>query len=127
MPVVPPIPGLKENLAAGSVMTNREILDLTEIPKTMTVIGGGVIGLEMASYFSSVGTKVTVVEMLNKIAGPTEAECSSILQKALEKKGVEFKLGAKVTAVEKDGVVYEKDGKVEKVMADKVLQNNNQK
>lgn len=121
MPVVPPIPGLKENLESGVVMTNREILDLTSIPKTMTVIGGGVIGLEMASYFSSVGTKVTVVEMLNKIAGPTEAECSSILQKALEKKGVEFKLGAKVTAVEKDGVVYEKDGKVEKVKAEKIL------
>ncbi len=121
MPVVPPIPGLKENLEGGVVMTNREILDLTSIPKTMTVIGGGVIGLEMASYFSSVGTKVTVVEMLNKIAGPTEAECSAILQKALEKKGVEFKLGAKVTAVEKDGVVYEKDGKSEKVKAEKIL------
>jgi dihydrolipoamide dehydrogenase len=75
----------------------------------------------MASYFSSVGSKVTVVEMLNKIAGPTEAEISSILQKSLEKKGVEFKLGAKVTAVEKDGVVYEKDGKVEKVPAEKIL------
>ncbi|MBE5749855.1 MAG: dihydrolipoyl dehydrogenase [Clostridiales bacterium] len=121
MPVVPPIPGLKENLAAGVVMTNREVLDLTEIPARLTVIGGGVIGLEMASYFSSVGSKVTVVEMLNKIAGPTEAEISGILQKSLEKKGVEFKLGCKVTAVEKDGVVYEKDGKSEKVMADKIL------
>ena len=121
MPVVPPIPGLKENLEAGVVMTNREVLDLTKIPKSLVVIGGGVIGLEMASYFSSVGSKVTVVEMLNKIAGPTEAEISSILQKSLEKKGVEFKLGAKVTAVEKDGVVYEKDGKVEKVPAEKIL------
>ncbi len=121
MPVVPPIPGLRENLEAGVVMTNREILDLTDIPKSLVVIGGGVIGLEMASYFSSVGSKVTVVEMLNKIAGPTEKEISSILQKSLEKKGVEFKLGAKVTAVEKDGVVYEKDGKVEKVPAEKIL------
>jgi len=121
MPVVPPIPGLKEGLEAGLVLTNREILDLDVIPEKLTVIGGGVIGLEMASYFSSVGTKVTVVEMLNKIAGPTEAEISSILQKALERKGIEFKLGCKVTAVEKDGVVFEKDGKSEKVLADKVL------
>ena len=121
MPVVPPIPGLRENLESGLVMTNREVLELTVIPEKLVVIGGGVIGLEMASYFSSVGSKVTVVEMLNKIAGPTENEISSILQKSLEKKGVEFKLGAKVTAVEKDGVVYEKDGKVEKVPADKVL------
>ncbi|MBQ8197180.1 MAG: dihydrolipoyl dehydrogenase [Clostridia bacterium] len=119
--VVPPIPGLRENLEAGVVMTNREVLALEEIPETLVVIGGGVIGLEMASYFSSVGSKVTVVEMLNKIAGPTEAEVSSILQKSLERKGVEFKLGAKVTAVEKDGVIFEKDGKVEKVPAVKIL------
>ncbi len=121
MPVVPPIQGLKENIEAGLVLTNREILDLEVIPKTLTIIGGGVIGLEMASYFSSVGTKVTVVEMLNKIAGPTESEISSILQKSLEKKGVIFNLGAKVTAIEKDGVVYEKDGKTEKIVAEKVL------
>ena len=121
MPVVPPISGLRENLEAGVVMTNREVLDLTEIPQKLVVIGGGVIGLEMASYFSSVGSKVTVVEMMNKIAGPTENEISTILQKSLEKKGVDIKLGAKVTAVEKDGVVFEKDGKVEKVPADKIL------
>ncbi len=121
MPVVPPIPGLRENLETGVVLTNREILDLTEIPKKLVVIGGGVIGLEMASYFSSVGSEVTVVEMLNKIAGPTEAEISSILQKTLEKKGVKFCLGCKVTGVEKDGVIFEKDGKTEKVPADKIL------
>ena len=121
MPVVPPIQGLKENIESDLVMTNREILDLQVIPKTLTIIGGGVIGLEMASYFSSVGTKVTVVEMLNKIAGPTEAEISGILQKSLEKKGVVFNLGAKVVAIESDGVVYEKDGKTEKIIAEKVL------
>ena len=119
--VVPPINGVKTGIEAGMVLTNREILDLTEIPEKLTVIGGGVIGLEMASYFSSVGSKVTVVEMLNKIAGPTEAEISSILQKSLEKKGVTFNLGCKVVAVEKDGVVFERDGKQEKVLADKVL------
>ena len=121
MPVVPPITGLKENIETGLVLTNREILELTEIPKKLVVIGGGVIGLEMASYFSSVGSEVTVVEMLNKIAGPTEAEISKILQKTLERKGVKFNLGCKVTAIEKDGVVFERDGKSEKVNADKIL------
>lgn len=121
MPVVPPITGLKENIEAGVVLTNREILNLTEIPEKLVVIGGGVIGLEMASYFSSVGSKVTVVEMLDKIAGPTEKEISSILQKALERKGVTFNLGCKVTAVEKDGVIFERNGKSEKVAADKIL------
>ncbi len=121
MPVVPPITGLKENIASGLVLTNREILDLEKIPESLVVIGGGVIGLEMASYFSSVGTKVTVVEMLDKIAGPTEKEISSILQKTLERKGIKFNLGCKVTAIEADGVVFEKDGKSEKIVAEKVL------
>lgn len=121
MPVVPPITGLKDQIATGLVMTNREVLELKEIPKTLVVIGGGVIGLEMASYFSSVGSKVIVVEMLDKIAGPTEKEISSILQKSLEKKGVIFNLGCKVTAIEKDGVVFERNGKAEKVNADKIL------
>lgn len=120
-PVVPPIPGLKEGLEAGLVLTNKEVLDLTEIPEKFVIIGGGVIGLEMASYFSSVGSKVTVVEMLDKIAGPTEKEISKILQKAMEKKGVTFDLGCKVTAIEKDGVVFERNGKREKVLADKIL------
>jgi len=121
MPVVPPITGLKEGLASGLVLTNREVLDLTEIPEKFVVIGGGVIGLEMASYFSSVGSEVTVVEMLDKIAGPTEKEVSAILKKALERKGVKFNLGCKVTAIEADGVVFEKDGKADKVKADKIL------
>lgn len=120
-PVVPPIPGLKDGLEAGLVLTNKEVLDLTEIPEKFVIIGGGVIGLEMASYFSSVGSKVTVVEMLDKIAGPTEKEISKILQKAMEKKGVTFDLGCKVTAIEKDGVVFERNGKSEKVLADKIL------
>ena len=120
-PVVPPITGLKEGIEAGLVLTNREVLDLTEIPEKFVIIGGGVIGLEMASYFSSVGSKVTVVEMLDKIAGPTEKEISKILQKAMERKGVTFNLGCKVTAIDKDGVVFERDGKTEKVAADKIL------
>ncbi|MBP5466662.1 MAG: FAD-dependent oxidoreductase, partial [Clostridia bacterium] len=121
MPVVPPIPGVKEGVADGFVLTNKEVLDLTELPKNLVVIGGGVIGLELTSYFSSVGVNVSVVEMLDKIAGPTEKEISAILQKSLERKGVKFYLGAKVVAVEKDGVVFEKDGKKEKIPADKVL------
>ncbi|MBR7142662.1 MAG: dihydrolipoyl dehydrogenase [Clostridia bacterium] len=121
MPVVPPIPGVKEGVAAGFVMTNREILDLEEIPSELVIIGGGVIGLEMASYFNSVGSHVTVIEMMNKIAGPTDAEISKILMKNYEKKGVDFKLGCKVTGVGTADVTYECDGKSFTVKADKVL------
>lgn len=123
--VVPPIPGLRESYEGGLAVTNREILDLRVLPKRVVVVGGGVIGLEMASYFNSVGSEVTVIEMLDKIAGPTEKEISSILEKNYTKKGVKFILGAKVASVNGkpgDGVVeYEKDGKTEKVACDLVL------
>ena len=120
-PIVPPIPGVKEGLEAGFVLTNREVLDLAEVPESFVVIGGGVIGLEMAAYFNSVGSKVTVIEMLNHIAGPTDGEISAMLQKAYEKKGVTFMLGCKVTGVSKDTVTYEQAGKSVSVPADKVL------
>jgi dihydrolipoamide dehydrogenase len=119
--LVPPIPGAKEGLAAGYVLTNREILNLEVIPKTMVIVGGGVIGLEMASYFNSVGAKVTVIEMLDKIAGPTDREISAILQKNYEKKGVTFKLACKVTGLPKGAVEYEENGVKETVEAQYVL------
>ena len=118
---VPPIPGLREAVESGFAMTNREILDLKKIPERLTVIGGGVIGLEMASYFNSVGSKVTVIEMLDHIAGPTDREISSILQKNYMKKGITFLLNAKVTSVGADCVNYELNGKNESVLADGVL------
>lgn len=120
-PAVPPIPGLKEGLAAGFVLTNREILALTEKPNRLAIIGGGVIGLELASYFTSIGTEVTVIEMLDHIAGENDPDLVKILQKNYEKKGVRFLLSARVTEVKSNAVCYEKDGKAESVEADKVL------
>ncbi len=121
VPVTPPIPGVKEGLESGFVVTNREILDWEEVPANLVIIGGGVIGLEMASYFNTAGSKVTVVEMMNKIAGPMDAEISEILMKNYEKKGITFNLGCKVVGVENGKVLYEKDGKTFNVAADKVL------
>jgi len=121
VPVIPPIPGLRENVETGFVMTNREVLDLREIPKKLVVIGGGVIGLEMASYYNSVGSEVTVIEMLDKIAGPTDGEISKILLNNYAKKGITFKLGCKVTGVENGKVLYEEKGQQQVAEADKVL------
>lgn len=118
---VPPIPGVKE-LLGDYVLTNREVLDLQEIPKNFTVIGGGVIGLEMAAYYAAVGSKVTVIEMLDHIAGATDLEISSMLQKQLEAKGVTFLLSTAVKSVELGKVNAEKaNGEKISVAADKVL------
>jgi len=120
-PAVPPIPGLKDGIASGFVCTNREILQLTEKPGHLVVIGGGVIGVELASYFTSIGTKVTVVEMLDHIAGENDADLVGILRKGFEKRGVTFLLSAKVTEVKAGAVCYEKDGQANEIACDKVL------
>ena len=119
--VIPPVPGLKEGLAAGFVVTNREVLDLTELPKELVVIGGGVIGLEMAYYFASVGVKVTVIEMMPKIAGATDPEICKVLTDAFEKRGMVFKLSSKVLEVKTNSVIYEENGQQKEIACDKVL------
>ncbi len=120
-PVVPPIPGVGENLREF-VLTNREILDLTQIPEKLTVIGGGVIGLEMAAYYAAVGAKVTVIEMLDHIAGATDREIGKLLQKELESKGITFLLEHKCLSVAPGSVTAETpDGRQITVEADKVL------
>jgi len=119
--VVPPIPGLREGLGE-TVVTNREILSLDAQPAELVIIGGGVIGMEFASFFNSIGTKVTVVEMLPKILGPMDEEISAMLQAQYQKKGVEFHLSCKVVAVEGDTVVYEDPaGQTCRVRGDKIL------
>ena len=121
VPVVPGILGLKDSIEAGHTLTNREILELTEVPNKLTVIGGGVIGLEMASYYVAAGSDVTVIEMLDHIAGQTDEEIGSILKKSLEKKGIKFLLQSKVVEVKDGAVTYEKDGQQTTVDGDKIL------
>ena len=117
---VPPFPGLKE--AGDVIVTNREILALTDQPKELVVIGGGVIGMEFAAFYNTLGTNVTVVEMLPKILGPLDDEISATLQKIYEKRGIKFCLRCKVTGIEGNAVVYEDpDGNVCKAGGDKIL------
>lgn len=116
---IPPIPGLKE--AGDVVVTNREILELTERPESLVVIGGGVIGMEFASLYNSLGTKVTVVEMLPEIIGGMDPELSAMLRQIYTKKGIKFNLNSKVTKVDDNKVIFEKDGDTHTVEGDKIL------
>ena len=119
--VIPPIPGVRENLGSF-VLTNREVLELEEIPGKLTVIGGGVIGLEMAAYYAAVGSQVTVIEMLDHIAGATDLQIGKLLQKELEAKGIRFLLQHKCLEVQ-PGKVFAEDANGSKITveADKVL------
>ena len=116
---VPPIPGLSE--AGNIILTNREILEMTERPESLVVIGGGVIGMEFASFYNSLGSKVTVVEMLPEIVAGMDLEVSTMLRQIYAKKGIEFNLNSKVVQVDGNKVVFEKDGQMHTVEGDKIL------
>lgn len=117
--LIPPIPGVGE---AGDVMlTNREILDLTEKPNSLVIIGGGVIGMEFASFFNSLGTEVTVIEMMPEILGANDLEISAMLRSMYAKKGISFQLNAKVVKMDGGTVHFEKDGQTQTVVGDKIL------
>jgi dihydrolipoamide dehydrogenase len=116
---IPPIPGLSES--GNIILTNREILDLKEQPSSLVIIGGGVIGMEFASFFNSLGTKVTVVEMLPEILGGLDLEISAMLRDHYAKKGIEFNLNAKVVKVEGNKVIFEKEGNTVTIEGDKIL------
>jgi dihydrolipoamide dehydrogenase len=118
--LVPPIPGIKE--AGDIILTNREILALTEQPKRLVIIGGGVIGMEFASFYSSLGTEVTVAEMLPEILGGLDPELSALLRDIYAKRGVKFNLSCKVTEVRGNEVAYVgKEGAAASVAGDKIL------
>lgn len=115
--VIPPIPGLSE----VSYWTSKEALEIKELPETLVVIGGGVIGMEFASFFNSMGVKVHVVEMMPEILGVMDKETSGMLRTEYAKRGVTFYLNTKVIEVKPDGVVIEKDGKTSTIETEKIL------
>ena len=115
--VIPPIPGLAET----EYWTSREALQTKELPASLVIIGGGVIGMEFASFFNSMGTEVYVVEMLDKILGPMDKELSDMLQAEYAKRGIKFYLSHKVTAVHNGEVTVEKDGESFVINGEKVL------
>lgn len=116
---VPPIPGIAES--GDIILTNREILELKDQPKSLVIIGGGVIGMEFASFYNSLGTKVTVVEMLPEILGGLDFEISAMMREIYSKKGIEFNLNARVVQVDGNKVIFEKEGATHTVEGEKIL------
>ena len=109
------------------ICTSTGALELESVPKSMVVIGGGVIGLELGSVWARLGTKVTVVEFLDRILPGMDGEVAKNFQRILEKQGFSFKLGSKVTGAKKDAsgvtltVEPAKGGEAESLKADVVL------
>lgn len=116
-PVIPPIRGID----SSSVLDSSGVLDLTELPKTVAIIGGGYIGLEFAGFFAAVGTEVTVLEMLPQIATGTDHDISTRLQQALKKNGVAFKTSCLVKAIEGNTLHFEHSGEPGSLRADCIV------
>lgn len=114
-----------EGAHAKGVITSTEMLELSQIPQRPCVIGGGVIGLEFAAIFNTLGSKVTVVEFCKEILPKFDSEIVKRLRLALKKKGITFKTGAAVKAIHEHAtdleVVYEEKEKEESTTADVVL------
>ena len=121
------IPGMKIDIDEKVIVSSTGALSLSKVPHRLVVVGAGVIGSELGSVWSRLGAKVTVVEFLDKVLGPMDGEVSKQFQKLMEKQGIEYKLGAKVTGVEKTAsgakVTFEpvKGGSAETLEADIVL------
>jgi dihydrolipoamide dehydrogenase len=118
---VPPIPGTD----SVSYWTHRDALDAKELPASLVIVGGGVIGMEFASYFCSLGTKVTVIEMLSEILGGMDGELSALLRAEYTKRGIKFLLNTRVTAIaqgeEGISVSFENADGASSVTAEKLL------
>ena len=116
---IPPIPGVEGNT---SVITNREMLALTEAPESLVVIGGGVIGMEFASFCNSLGIPVTVIEMLPEILGGMDKEISGMLRAIYAKRGIRFCMQCKVTRIEGNIVHFtDAEGNEQQAEGDKIL------
>lgn len=117
--LIPPIPGL--NTDSEFIMTNREILELEVLPDSLVIVGGGVIGMEFASFYNSMGVRVTVIEMMGKILGETDSELSTMLQNIYEKRGVQIFLNSEVVEFKGNKILFSTNNKKEEIKADKVL------
>ncbi len=109
-PARPPIDGLDEGLDSGYVLTSKEILDLESLPESLLIIGGGVIGVEFATAFNSLGTDVTILEVAEDILPAVDADIREPFKKQLKKDGVTIHTRAQVDRIEEGAVTYTLDG-----------------
>ncbi len=117
-PAIPPIKGID----SPQVHDSSSILDIEKIPASVAIIGGGIIGLEFACFFSELGAQVTIVEMLPSIAAEIDPDIAKRLTAALKKNGVAFKLSSRVSSVEHGKLRYsEKDGAAQELASEMIL------
>ena len=114
---LPPIKGIE----LGHFWTSREALQATEVPESIAIVGGGVIGMEFAGLFSAFGSKVTIVEMAPEILPGIDAEIAALLRAEYEKRGVAFHLGARVLELQPQMVKFADETGENELAAQQIL------
>lgn len=115
------MPGFIKYEGENKIITSTEALSLDYVPKSMNVIGGGVIGIEFAYIYANLGCKVTVFELMDDILPMVDKDVSKLAEKTLKKAGVVIETGTKVTTIKDTSVIYEKGGKENSVDAELTL------
>ena len=118
------LPGIEPD--HKTILTNRSILGLPAIPKTLLIVGAGAVGMEFASIYNSFGTEVTILEALPRVVPVEDEEISAELEKAFKKKNIQIHTSSKVESVKKDAkgvtvVFTDKEGKKQTLQAEKLL------
>lgn len=118
--IIPPIEGIKDN---PHVYTSTSIMELTELPEKLVIVGGGYIGLEFASMYASFGSQVTVLEGYSELISREDRDIAASVKETLEKKGIKFHLNAKVQSVKDSTVIYRDavSGEIHELEADAIL------
>jgi dihydrolipoamide dehydrogenase len=120
-PMIPPIAGL-ETLP---FLTNESIFDLKELPESLAIIGAGPVGVEMAQALQRLGTRVSVMDIMDRILIKDDPEFSGILKEQLEKEGVEFNLGTRVSKLKKSNgkilIEHNRDDEISRSTSDALL------
>lgn len=120
-PFIPPIDGLKEALEKEIALTSRELLQIKEVPKSLAIIGGGVIGVEFATIFSDLGSEVTIFEMQPGILPAIDDEIIASYEKLLIRDGVKIHTSTEVKKVNGNEVTFVKNGKEDTINAEIIL------
>lgn len=115
---IPPIKGLQTT----EYITSREALELKAVPQSIVIVGGGVIGMEFAGLFNTLGSKVSVIEMATEILPLVDSEIAAMLHAEYQKQGIDFFVGAKVTELQNNKVLFtDNQGNEQSIDTEKIL------
>ncbi|WP_219317682.1 FAD-dependent oxidoreductase [Methanobrevibacter gottschalkii] len=117
-PVIPKIDGLTES---QNVYVAETIMDLEELPSSLTVVGGGYIGLEFASMYANFGSRVTIIQRGNIFLPKEDEDISESIREVLEAKGVQIITGAKTTKIQDGSLYYDANGESHVLKGDAIL------